>query len=286
MVKTIGNPLTWGVEALAGAGQVMGEATRNLGGDHVSTPRINRIDSDDIANALVKGVADAMHFRSDVGFMVLLYPVIGICMAYLAFHMALLPLIFPMAAGFALIGPMAGIGLYELSRQREQGQAASWGSALRVLRSRIAGPVLVLGLYLMAIFAVWLFAAAGIYDATMGPGAPPSIGAFMRDLFTTPAGWQMIVIGMAVGGVFAAGVLVISLTAFPMLIDRPVGLPLAVATSVRVARRNPVTVAIWGVIVAVLLALGSVPAFLGLIVVMPVLGHATWHLYRAAVSFG
>ncbi len=285
MVKTIGNPLTWGVEALTGAGHGLGEAARNLGGDHANVVRVNRIDGEDIANALVKGVADAMHFRSDVVFMVLIYPVIGVCLAYLAFHLALLPLIFPLAAGFALIGPLAGIGLYELSRQKEIGQKASWGSALGVLRSRIVGPVLVLGLYLMAIFALWLFAAAAIHEATLGPGAPASVGAFLRDLFTTAAGWQMIVIGMAVGAVFAAVVLVISLTAFPMLIDRRVGLPLAVATSVRVARRNPVTVASWGVIVALLLALGSVPAFLGLIFVMPVLGHATWHLYRAAVSF-
>ena len=117
----------------------------------------------------------------------------------------------------------------------------------------------------------------------MGPEAPVSTTAFLRDALTTGAGWAMILIGMATGFVFAMVVLAISVVSFPLLLDRNVGLPVAVVTSVRVATRNPRAICAWGLIVAVSLALGSLPAFLGLIIVLPVLGHATWHLYRLAV---
>ena len=139
-------------------------------------------------------------------------------------------------------------------------------------------------LMLVATFVIWLSAAHGIWSATLGPEPPASIGAFVGDVFGTPAGWTMIAVGMAVGGMFAVAVLGVSLVSFPLLLDRKVGLPVAVVTSFRVVTENPRVSAIWGAIVAGSLAVGSIPAFLGLIVVLPVLGHATWHLYRRAVA--
>jgi uncharacterized membrane protein len=112
---------------------------------------------------------------------------------------------------------------------------------------------------------------------------PTSLGDFARDVLTTPAGWAMILVGFAVGFLFAALVLAISVVSFPLLLDRKVGLPVAMVTSIRVATSNPGPIAVWGLIVAGSLALGSLPLFLGLVVVLPVLGHATWHLYRRAV---
>ena len=140
-----------------------------------------------------------------------------------------------------------------------------------------------LAVYLFAMFVLWILAAMLIYSVTLGPEPPVTFWRFALDVLTTGAGWTMIILGMGVGFVFAAIVLVISMVSFPMLIDRRAGVPVAVATSLQVARQSPVTVAKWGLIVAVLMALGSIPFFLGLIIVLPILGHATWHLYRAAV---
>ena len=123
-----------------------------------------------------------------------------------------------------------------------------------------------------------------IYMNTLGPEPPASLTAFARDVFTTGAGWAMVVIGMAVGLLFAVLVLAVSVVSFPMLLDREVGLGLAIMTSVRVVAANPRPLAVWGLIVAGSLLIGSIPLFVGLIFVMPVLGHATWHLYRKTVA--
>jgi uncharacterized membrane protein len=151
------------------------------------------------------------------------------------------------------------------------------------MRSPSFGAILTLGLALLAIFLLWQGAAYGIYAATLGPNPPTSLGAFVSDVFTTGAGWTMIVAGMAAGFVFALAVLMIGAISFPLLLDRDVGLLAAVTTSVRAFRMNPVPMSLWGLIVAGGLVLGTIPALIGLVIVIPVLGHATWHLYRKLV---
>ena len=136
----------------------------------------------------------------------------------------------------------------------------------------------------LAIFLLWLLAGNLIYDVTLGPEPPVSIASFARDVFTTRAGWAMIVAGVGIGFLFALLVLAISVVSFPLLLDRDVGLAAAVWTSIRAVAANPGPMAVWGLIVAGSLVIGLIPAFLGLIIVIPLLGHATWHLYRKVVE--
>ncbi len=179
--------------------------------------------------------------------------------------------------------PFAAVGLYEMSRQREQGVPVAWRTAFEVLNAPGFGAIAVLGLLLVTIFLFWLAAAWAIYQSTLGPQLPASIGAFIQDVFTTEAGHRMILIGVSVGFLFALLAMAISIVSFPLLLDRDAGLDTAISTSVRAVARNPLAMAAWGFVVAAALVLGSIPFFMGLVVVVPVLGHATWHLYRKLV---
>jgi uncharacterized membrane protein len=153
-----------------------------------------------------------------------------------------------------------------------------------VLRSPSRGAIAALGLLLLAIFVIWIAVAQAIYIANFGYEPAASIPDFLHQVFTTPAGRMLIIVGNLVGFLFALTVLTISVVSFPLLLDRDVGAVEAVLTSVRVVAANPVMMAIWGVIVAGLLVIGSLPFFFGLAVVVPVLGHSTWHLYRKVVE--
>ena len=281
----IRNPAEWSVDQIKTAELAVERAGHSLRGPVRGTalPAVRRIEVADLKDVLARGLSDFAAYRTDVIFVCIIYPVVGLVLASLAFGYGMLPLLFPLASGFALIGPVAAVGLYEMSRRREQGVDITWADAFGVVRAPAFGAILVLGLVLLAIFLLWLAAAYAIYLVTFGPEPPASLGAFVQDVFTTGAGWALIVLGVGVGFLFALLVLTISVVSFPLLLDRDVGLYAAVATSVRAALANPGPMAVWGLIVAGGLVLGSMPVFLGLILVMPVLGHATWHLYRKVV---
>ena len=280
----IRNPVEWTADQLSLASLTVGSLGHSIRGSRdIPLPAVRRIKAADLKDVLMKGLEDFGAYRSDVIFICLIYPLVGLALAWLIFGYQLLPLLFPLASGFALVGPVAAVGLYEMSRRREQGDRISWIDAFGVIRSPAFGAILVLGLVLLAIFLLWMLTAVIIYQLTLGPEPPVSITAFVRDVFTTSAGWTMIVAGVGVGFLFALLVLAISVVSFPLLLDRDVGLYGAVSTSIRAVATNPSPMALWGLIVAGGLAIGMLPAFLGLIVVLPVLGHATWHLYRKVV---
>lgn len=248
-------------------------------------PAIRDINRHDLIDALRKGCDDFLAYPSHLVLLAVIYPIVGIILARLTFGYDILPLLFPLISGFALIGPLAAVGLYEMSRHREKGGKVSWKVAFNPFRSSSIFSILALGVLQLVIYFAWMGAALGIYRMIMGNAVPKSIPSFIYDVLTTTTGWSLIIVGCGVGFLFAAAVLTISAVSFPMLVDRDVSAFEAVQTSVRAIMANPMTMTAWGFIVAVLLAIGTLPIFVGLAVIMPILGHATWHLYRKVVKF-
>jgi uncharacterized membrane protein len=247
------------------------------------TVTIRRIGLGDLGVALRNGLADFAANRTDVIFLCVIYPLVGLVLARLASGYGVVPLLFPLASGFALVGPLAAVGLNEMSRRRGRGAEVTWVDAFGVLRSPSIGAIVGFGLLLIAVFLLWLATAEAIYVVTLGPKPPVSVAAFAHDVFATAGGWTMIVLGIGVGFLFAVVTLAVSVVSFPLLLDRDVTMETAIWTSVKAVVANPVPMAAWGLIVAAGLVIGSVPCLLGLVIVMPVLGHATWHLYRSVV---
>ncbi len=285
MAKTIGNPISWAARNIGATGDHIAESVTRIGSaDTRHLPTVQTLTLQDLRACLRAGYQDFLETRADAIFIVLIYPIAGLLMFGFGLNRNMVPLLAPLIAGFALIGPVAAVGLYEISRKREQGSDVHWLDAFGVFRSPSFGAILALGFYLVALLLVWLMVAQSIYVQTLGPDLPTSLGAFVTQVFTTKAGWTMILFGNAVGFLFALIALAISVVSFPLLLNRKVGVPVAVVTSVRVLRHNPGVILAWGFIVAAMLVLGAIPMLLGLIVVIPVLGHATWHLYRRAVA--
>lgn len=238
----------------------------------------------DLQWALARGWADFKEKRGDLILLPFIYVVAGLVAAVLAFNRDLFPLIFPLVGGFALVGPVAAAGFYEIARRREAGIDSSWWHFLDPLKGRSRAPIAVLTLMLAVIFIAWMATAQAIHGATLGTLHPASPDDFIRDLFGTPQGWTMIIAGNLVGALFATGTLALAAFSFPMVVDRGTDPVAAVITSVRAFQRNPATMVGWGVRVAFILVVAALPLFTGLIVALPVLGYATWHLYTRAVE--
>jgi uncharacterized membrane protein len=250
----------------------------------LAPPKVRNIKTADLQEAMRKGISDFKEMPTHLAFIGLIYPLFGIGLAALTFTSNALPLLFPLVSGFALIGPLAAIGLYELSRRRELGLDTSWVHLFDVLRSPSLPAIVALSGVLMVIFVIWLAVAQMLYEWLFGSVAPASYTGFLGQVLTTPRGWSLIILGHLIGFVFAALVFSIGVISFPLLLDRDCGAACAVQTSVMAVMANPRTMALWALIVAALLIAGSLPLLVGLAVTMPILGHASWHLYRAVVE--
>jgi uncharacterized membrane protein len=253
-------------------------------GDTLERPVVRKISIADLGDALKSGLTDFSEKPSHYVFLCLMYPLAGIVLAVWSSGANLLPLLFPLMSGFALLGPIAAIGLYEISRRRERGLDSSWSHALDVRHSPALPSIIAVGILLFALFIAWLVVAQMIYSAYFGDVVPASISSFLSQVFSTPQGMGLILWGNLAGFVFAVVVLAISVVTFPLLLDRDVGAVAAIDASVRATLANPVPVAIWGLMIAALLVIGTIPIFAGLAVVMPILGHASWHLYRKLIA--
>lgn len=249
----------------------------------VMRPVIRRIGLDDVREALSLGLDDFLAKPSHYVFISLIYPICGVVLVTWSSGANMLPLVFPLIAGFALLGPLLAVGLYEISRRRELRLDASWRHALELRHSPALPAILAVGAMLLVLFLVWLLTAQALYVSLFGPQPPQSLSLFLASVFGTENGELLMLAGNAIGFCFALVVLATSVIAFPLLIDRDVGAVVAVETSLRATLVNPLPIVCWGLIVAALLIVGTIPLFVGLAVVMPILGHATWHLYRRIV---
>jgi uncharacterized membrane protein len=245
---------------------------------------IRKIGLSDLSDALRLGWEDFKAVPSHAIILCVIYPVLGLVLFRMVLGYSVLPLLFPLAAGFTLIGPFAALGLYELSRRRERGEEAAAWDALNVLRAPSFGAMLAVGALLLALFVTWIATADAIYIATFGHAPAATIPDFAARVLTTPEGWSLIIVGCGVGFLFAVVALCVSVVSFPLMLDRHATAIDAIRTSLRAVMKNPFAMAAWGLVVAVLLMIGSLPFFVGLAIVLPVLGHATWHLYRKVVE--
>lgn len=253
-------------------------------GDVLVHPRIRKIGFSDLGDALAAGFGDFMRKPSHYAFLCLIYPLVGILLALWTSGANALPLLYPLMSGFALIGPLAAIGLYEISRRQELGEETTWRDAFSVLRSPALPSIVAVGMLLFALFYAWLASAQTLYQSLFGLSVPASLGGFITEVFNTDHGRTLLVVGNLVGLGFAFVTLCTTVVAFPLMIDRDVGAAVAIETSIRAVMHNLVPMLAWGLIVAVLLLIGSLPLLVGLAIVIPVLGHATWHLYRRVVD--
>ena len=253
----------------------------------ISTPSsaaaVRTIFVKDLMDALNKGIEDFNAKPSHPLFVALVYPAAMAVAIALTLNLNLIPLAFPIISGAAVLGPGVAVGLYELSRRREAGEDVTWLHAFSVPSQPSFPEILKLGGISLGIFLVWTLGAWVLYRLTIGEPPLETIGDFVNRMFLTPEGWTMIIVGNVMGLTFAVIGFIVGVISFPMVLDRNVSAATAVKTSAAAVAANPVTMAIWALIVTGSLIVGAMLALVGLVVVMPVLGHATWHLYKKVV---
>ncbi len=244
---------------------------------------LNDLEPADLVRALAAGWRDFCAMPQYGLFFGGVYVLTGLLMGYIAIAGGDWAWLIPAIAGFPLVAPFVAVGLYEASRRREAGEALTWRGVLGALKGHDDDQILSMGVIVFVAFSFWMIVAHGIFAIFM---AESGLGARGESLaaFLTPSGLAMLGVGSAVGGMMALAFYAMTVISLPMLVDRKVDFLTAIITSFKVTRGNLVVMLGWAAVIAALLFVAMLPAFLGLLVVLPVLGHATWHLYRRAVD--
>ncbi len=249
-----------------------------------SDMRIRKIDARDLWQSLKEGYDDFNAKPSFGLFLVVIYPLSALLLTLFVLGDDLLHLAFPMVAGFTLLGPVVSVVLFEMSRRREQGLNLSWRSAFDFIHTSAFAPIVALSIFMMLLYVAWVFMAQLIYFGLFGADPPGSIADLANELVSTRRGVGLLLYGTVVGFLFAFTALACSVVAFPLLLDRPASAFTAVSISFRAVIENFVVMGLWGTMVVALLAAGGLVLLIGLAAVLPILGHATWHLYRKLVE--
>lgn len=211
----------------------------------------------------------------------LIFSVVGFAVSYWLYSKNILYLIMPLAAGFGLVGPAAAVGLYDISRRLEVGRPVSLGGLIPAILSR-SETLAAMGLVLMLFLMAWMEIALLIFAFFFGQ-KPVSAQNFVEQVFFSPESLPFVVVGTLAGAILAAAVFTISAVSLPMMLDRNISVPTAVSTSLRVVNENRKAMALWAMLIVVFTSFGIATLFAGLVVTLPLIGHATWHAYRDLV---
>lgn len=246
--------------------------------------KVRKIDVQDLWQSLKEGYDDFGAKPSLIPFLILMYALFAVLLSLYMVGQELRYQAFPMVAGFNFLGPVVLIVLFEMSRRRERGLELRWGAAFGFIHTSSFAPILALSIVMMLLYVGWLYMAELIYFSLFGNNTPASMSEFIREIFTTRRGGALMMYGNLVGFLFAFTALALSVVAFPLILDKPVTSFTAMAVSVKAVTSNMFVMAVWGLIVVAFLTLGAALFLIGLAVALPVLGHATWHLYRKMVE--
>ncbi|NKX43282.1 DUF2189 domain-containing protein [Roseicyclus persicicus] len=247
-------------------------------------PAINRVTAEDITAALKAGFSDFLARPVMSGFFGLFYAAFGILFVWCLVWLGAIWMVIPAAVGFPLVAPFAAAGLYEISRRLQAGVGFGWADILTVMANQRKRELGWMAFVTLFVFWVWSYQVRLWLAIILQDSSFSDVGGFLTIVFFTPEGWTFLAIGTVVGAALSAVLFSVTVVAMPMLLDRDTDIVTAMITSVRVVAENPVVMLAWAAIISVTMLLSLVPAFLGLIFTLPILGHTTWHLYRRAVT--
>lgn len=245
--------------------------------------RINRVTADDIFFALRAGIADFRTRPVMSGFFGLFYALFGILFLWTLIALGKIWMIIPAAVGFPLVAPFAAAGLYEMSRRMQKGQPFGWRDILGVMARQRQREMGWMAFVILFVFWVWTYQVRLWLAIILKDVSFSGFDGFLQAVFFTPEGGTFLVVGTLVGAGLAAVLFTVTVVSMPMLLDRKTDFVTAMLTSVRVVRESPVVMLGWAALISLTMLVSMLPAFLGLVVTLPVLGHTTWHLYQRAV---
>lgn len=252
--------------------------------ERVPEPVVRSITQDDVRAALSEGLSDFRAAPQFGFFFGGVYALGGIALVLLTVYSGMSYLAYPLAAGFALIGPFVAVGLYEVSRRRETGEPLAFGPVLGVVFGQSKRELGWMAFVTLFVMIMWMYQVRLLLAIFLGFGSFASLGDFLTVVLTTPEGLMFLAVGNVVGAILAAALFSLTVVSFPLLLDRDVDFITAMITSVKAVVANPKPMLGWAAFIVAALILAAVPFFLGLLIVLPALGHATWHLYRRLVE--
>ncbi|CUH49620.1 DUF2189 domain-containing protein [Ruegeria atlantica] len=255
----------------------------NLTPQQAAMPQINRVTTSDITASLKAGFSDFLARPFMSGFFGLFYAVFGILMVWSLVWLGKIWMIIPAIVGFPLVAPFAAAGLYEMSRRLQNGERFGWSEILTVMANQRKREMGWMAFVTLFIFWVWIYQIRLWLAITLQNASFSDFEGFLNIVFFTPQGWTFLAIGTCVGAFLSAVLFSVTVVAMPMLLDRETNFVSAMLTSLRVVAESPGVMLTWAAIISVTVLLSLVPAFLGLIFTLPILGHTTWHLYQRAV---
>ncbi|MCA8884741.1 MAG: DUF2189 domain-containing protein [Rhodobacteraceae bacterium] len=247
-------------------------------------PEINKVTAEDITESLKAGFSDFLARPFMSGFFGLFYAVFGILLVWCLVWLGKIWMIIPAIVGFPLVAPFAAAGLYEMSRRLQKGESFGWSEILTVMANQRKREMGWMAFVTLFILWVWFYQFRTVLVIVLQHSSFSDFDGFVNIVFFTSEGWIFLAIGTCVGAFLSAVLFSVTVVAMPILLDREMDFVSAMLVSVGVVKENPVVMLTWAAIVAITMLLSLVPAFLGLIFTLPILGHTTWHLYQRAVT--